>query len=144
MLRPTASFAATRAAASRAGVTPSWWAIAANAGLAGSIPLLPFSASIWFIARWAALWLTPSWVARAATIDGAVPLSCALDARAAFFMAIAELFGSGDVPAAGDLLGCAELLAVADGPGLPDDVEPDAKAAAGTAISTAAMAPAAT
>jgi hypothetical protein len=98
---------------------------------------------IWFIARWAALWLTPSWVARAATIDWASPLSCALDARAAaLFMAAAELSGSGDVPAAGDLVGCAELVAVADGAGLPDDVEPDAKAAAGTAISTAAATPA--
>jgi hypothetical protein len=43
---------------------------------------------------------------------------------------------------AGDLTAGAELLAVADGAGLPDDVEPDAKAAAGRAITAAAMTPA--
>jgi hypothetical protein len=86
------------------------------------------------------------------------PLSSVLDARAAFFRAAAEPFGAGDLPPAGaelpgagdlvpagtELLAAAtDLLAAADGAGLPDDVEPDAKAAAGRAISTAAMTPAA-
>jgi hypothetical protein len=59
----------------------------------------------------------------------------------------ADGFGPGDLDAgadvfgAGDLTAGAELLAVAGGPGLPDDVEPDAKAA-GTAISAAAATPA--
>ena len=100
-------------------------------------------------ARWAALWLTPSWLARAATIACAACLSSVPDWRAAAFMAAAaDGFGPGDLDAgadvfgAGDLTAGAEPLAVADGPGLPDDVEPDANAAAGRAITAAAMTPA--
>jgi DnaK suppressor protein len=105
---------------------------------------------IWFIARWAALSLTPSWLASAVAIACSARLSTVPDWRAAAFIAAAALgFGPGDLDAgadvfgAGDLTAGAELLAVADGPGLPDDVEPDAKAAAGRAISTAAVTPAA-
>src|SRR5262249_29406044 len=58
--------AACSAATSRSGATPSWWAIAANAGLAGSTPSLPSPMS-WLSAPWAARWLTPSWAASALT-----------------------------------------------------------------------------
>ena len=107
------------------------------------------SALISLSARWAALSLTPSWLARAVAIACEAFLSSVPDWRAAAFIAAAaDGFGPGDLDAEGDVFGAgdltagAELLAVADGPGLPDDVEPDAKAAAGRAITAAAMTPA--
>ena len=69
-------------------------------------------------ACWAALWLTPSWLASAVTI--------ACWGHAVKRPGLARR---------GLVAATADLLAVADGTGLPDDaMELDARAAAGTAI----------
>jgi hypothetical protein len=63
----------------------------------------------------------------------------AADWRAADLIAAADPLAASDLLAA-DLLAAAGLVAAADGAGLPGDVlEPDARAAVGTAIAVAAV-----